>query len=107
MKIETQMSDFASEAELEQWIVEVVHERWGIGRKLRNELMRAWVSRLESIRLGYEKDFVVTVDVKCYLRRRGPRRPTRLARQDDRLAEEHRRLRRQRLEEQASDGQDN
>lgn len=93
MQIETLMSDFSSEAELEQWLVDIVHERWGVSRKLRNELMRAWVARLESIRLGYEKDYVIVVDVKAYLRRQGPKRPARLARQMEQQQEQWRELR--------------
>ena len=100
VKLETVMSEFASEAELERWIVEVVRERWGIDKKLRTELTRAWSSRLESIRLGYEKDYIVVVDVKAYLRRQGPKRAGRLAREADRQAEEHRRIRQQRLREE-------
>lgn len=93
MQIETQLSEFGSVSEIEHWILEILRTRCGIDQRLHRQLENAWYARLESIRLNYPKDYVVVVQFQCFLRRQGPKRPARLARQMEEQREQWRKLR--------------
>ena len=89
MQTETMMGEFATVEDLVAWLELQAHE-WRVSARDRAQLETAARAMGEAVGLGYRKDYVVTFEVKVFLKREGPKRPGRLEKRQRQLAEQWR-----------------
>jgi len=89
MQIETMMSEFASVADLVTWL-EGQAAAWRVSARDRAQLETAGKAMGEAVGLGYRKDYVVTFEVRVFLKREGVKRPGRLEKRQRQLEEQWR-----------------
>lgn len=88
-KVETMLSEFDTVEALESWLEDRARA-WIVDRRIHAQLETAARAMAEAARLGFAKDYVVSLEVRCFLTRKGPQRPGRLVRQRRELEEQWR-----------------
>ena len=89
MQIETMLSEFASVGDLVTWLEDQA-AAWRVSRRDRAQLETAARAMAEAVGLGYRKDYVVTFEVKVFLKRKGVKRPGRLEKRQREFEERQR-----------------
>lgn len=84
MRVETLLSEFTTVEDLEAWLEEQA-STWRVDRRTRAQLETASRAMVEAMRLGFAKDYVITFELRVFLKRQGPKRPGRLVRQQREL----------------------